>query len=51
MLGGVLLGIAETLAQGYGSSDNKDIVAFGLLVIILLVRPTGLLGKTHLEKV
>ncbi len=51
MLGGVLLGIAETMAQGYGSSDNKDIVAFGLLVIILLVRPTGLLGKTHLEKV
>ena len=44
MLGGVILGIAETLAAAYISSEYKDIVAFSLLVLILLVRPTGLLG-------
>lgn len=51
MLGGVLLGVAETLAAGYISSEYKDIVAFGLLVLILLFRPTGLLGKPEVEKV
>lgn len=51
MLGGVLLGIAETFAAAYISSEYKDIVAFGLLVLILLFRPTGLLGKPEVEKV
>ena len=51
MLGGVLLGVAETLAAAYISSEYKDIVAFTLLVLILLVRPTGLLGKAEVEKV
>ncbi len=51
MLGGVLLGVAETLAAAYISSEYKDIVAFTLLVLILLVRPTGLLGKPEVEKV
>ncbi|WP_159914870.1 high-affinity branched-chain amino acid ABC transporter permease LivH [Pantoea sp. 18069] len=51
MLGGVLLGVAETLAAAYISSEYKDIVAFSLLVLILLVRPTGLLGKPEVEKV
>ena len=51
MLGGVILGVAETLAAAYISSEYKDIVAFGLLVLILLVRPTGLLGKPEVEKV
>lgn len=51
MLGGVLLGLAETFAAGYLSSQYKDIVAFLLLVLILLFRPTGLLGKPELEKV
>lgn len=51
MLGGVLLGVAETLAAAYISSEYKDIVAFGLLVLILLFRPTGLLGKPEVEKV
>src|SRR5690606_13035496 len=45
MLGGVLLGLAETFAAAYISSQYKDIVAFSLLVLILLFRPTGLLGK------
>jgi len=51
MLGGVLLGLAETMAAAYLSSQYKDIVAFCLLVLILLFRPTGLLGKPEVEKV
>ena len=51
MLGGLLLGVAETFAAAYISSEYKDIVAFGLLVLILLFRPTGLLGKPEVEKV
>ncbi|MBS0501270.1 MAG: high-affinity branched-chain amino acid ABC transporter permease LivH [Burkholderiaceae bacterium] len=51
MLGGVLLGIAETLAAAYISSEYKDIVAFAVLVLVLLVRPSGLLGKPEVEKV
>ena len=51
MLGGVILGVAETFAAAYISSEYKDIVAFGLLVLILLFRPTGLLGKPEVEKV
>lgn len=51
MLGGVLLGLAETFAAAYISSQYKDIVAFSLLVLILLFRPTGLLGKPEVQKV
>lgn len=51
MLGGVLLGLAETFAAAYISSQYKDIVAFSLLVLILLFRPSGLLGKPEVEKV
>ncbi len=51
MLGGMLLGLAETFASGYMPADYKDIVAFGLLVLVLLFRPTGLLGKPDVEKV
>ena len=51
MLGGVVLGVAETLAAAYISSEYKDIVAFSLLVLILLFRPSGLLGKPEVEKV
>ncbi len=50
MLGGIILGVAETFAAAYISSEYKDIVAFGLLVLILLFRPTGLLGKPEVEK-
>ncbi|MCH4273207.1 high-affinity branched-chain amino acid ABC transporter permease LivH [Kerstersia gyiorum] len=51
MLGGVILGLAETFAAAFLSSQYKDIVAFGLLVLVLLFRPTGLLGKPEVEKV
>ncbi len=51
ILGGLLLGVAETMAAAYLSSQYKDIVAFGLLIFILLFRPSGLLGKPEVEKV
>ena len=51
MLGGVLLGLAETLAAAYLSSEYKDIVAFALLILVLQFRPTGLLGRPEVEKV
>lgn len=51
ILGGLILGVAETLAAAYLSSQYKDIVAFSLLVLILLFRPSGLLGKPEVEKV
>ncbi|RMX00407.1 high-affinity branched-chain amino acid ABC transporter permease LivH [Allofranklinella schreckenbergeri] len=51
MLGGVILGVVETYAAAFISSQYKDIVAFGLLVFILLFRPTGILGKPEVEKV
>ncbi|MNR66765.1 High-affinity branched-chain amino acid transport system permease protein LivH [compost metagenome] len=51
MLGGILLGLVETFAAAYLPAEYKDIVAFALLILILLFRPTGLLGKTNIEKV
>ncbi|MFO1431142.1 MAG: high-affinity branched-chain amino acid ABC transporter permease LivH [Candidatus Competibacteraceae bacterium] len=51
MLGGIVLGLAESFASAYLSTQYKDVVAFGLLVLVLLFRPTGLLGKPDVEKV
>jgi branched-chain amino acid transport system permease protein len=50
-LGGLILGIVETFVSGYLSSTYRDAIAFGILIIILLFRPTGLLGKKEIEKV
>src|SRR5437762_210824 len=51
MLGGLLLGLAEQLVSGYTSSSWRDAVAFGILILILLVKPSGLLGRGAAEKV
>ncbi|HNF67285.1 MAG TPA: high-affinity branched-chain amino acid ABC transporter permease LivH, partial [Plasticicumulans sp.] len=51
MLGGVLLGLTETFASAFLPTEYKDVVAFSLLVLVLLFRPTGLLGKPDIEKV
>ena len=51
MLGGVLLGIIEILGKAYISTELGDAIVFAVLIIVLLVRPTGLLGKTVREKV
>ena len=51
VLGGLLIGIVETLVVGYLSPTYKDAVAFAILILILLFRPTGLLGSVDQEKV
>jgi branched-chain amino acid transport system permease protein len=51
MVGGLILGLAETMAVGYGSSTYRDAIAFIILVLILLFRPAGILGKGTVEKV
>ncbi len=51
MLGGLILGIAESMTAAYLSTEYKDVVSFGLLVVILLFRPTGLMGKPEVEKI
>ena len=50
MLGGFLLGIIETLGAGYVSPQWKDVIAYVILIVILIVRPTGLLGERVAEK-
>ncbi len=50
-LGGVVLGLIETLVVALGGSTYRDAVAFGVLILILLLRPNGLLGKLRTEKV
>jgi branched-chain amino acid transport system permease protein len=50
-LGGVIIGVTETLVAGYISSTYRDAIAFGILILILLVKPSGLLGKKEIEKV
>ncbi|MBU1041926.1 MAG: branched-chain amino acid ABC transporter permease LivH [Proteobacteria bacterium] len=51
MLGGLVLGWTESFATGYISSDYEDVFAFLLLVVILIFRPAGLLGKQRAQKV
>ena len=51
MLGGILLGIIEALSKAYLMSQFSDAIVFGVLIIILLVKPAGLLGKQVQEKV
>ena len=51
MLGGLLIGIIEVFWAGYFSSEYKDVAVFAILVLVLIFRPTGLLGKPEIEKV
>ena len=51
MLGGILLGIIEIFAKAYISTQLSDAIVFAVLIIVLLVKPAGLLGKTVREKV
>ncbi|MCI9549641.1 MAG: branched-chain amino acid ABC transporter permease [Oscillospiraceae bacterium] len=51
LLGGILLGVIETFAKAYISTDLSDAVVFAVLIIVLLVRPAGLMGKYVPEKV
>lgn len=51
MLGGYILGVAETLAKGFLSSQYSDAISFAILIIILLVKPTGIMGTKDRVKV
>ena len=51
MLGGLLIGLAEAYTAGYWTSTFQDLVVFSLLIVVMLVRPTGLLGRADIRKV
>ena len=51
MLGGFIMGVAESLTKGYISSSLADAVVYGILIVVLLVKPAGILGKKTSEKV
>lgn len=51
VIGGLLMGLSEEMVVGYLSSTYRDALAFGLLILILLFRPSGLLGRVKVEKV
>ena len=50
-LGGFVIGLLETFATAFGMSDFRDAIVYGILIIILLIRPAGILGKNVKEKV
>lgn len=50
-IGGLLLGIIENLTKAYISTQLSDAIVFGVLIVVLLIKPTGLLGKSRREKV
>ncbi len=51
MIGGILLGVIENLSKAYISSQLSDAIVFAVLIVVLLVKPTGILGKKVSEKV
>ena len=51
LIGGLLLGIIENLSKAYISSQLSDAIVFAVLIVVLLVKPTGILGKKINEKV
>ena len=51
VLGGFVIGVAESFITGYISSTYTNLLVFGILIIVMLVRPSGLLGRVQLQKV
>jgi branched-chain amino acid transport system permease protein len=51
MLGGLLIGLAESFVTGYISSTYTNLLVFALLIVVMLIRPSGLLGRAQLQKV
>jgi branched-chain amino acid transport system permease protein len=51
MLGGLLIGLAESFFTGYVSSTYTNLLVFALLIVVMLVRPSGVLGRAQLQKV
>jgi branched-chain amino acid transport system permease protein len=50
-IGGMIIGLLETFVTGYISPTYRDAIAFGILILILMFKPTGILGKKEVEKV
>ncbi len=50
-LGGILIGLLEALVVGYINPTYRDAIVFGVLILILLIKPSGLLGRSEREKV
>jgi branched-chain amino acid transport system permease protein len=51
MLGGLVIGLAESFSAAYISSTFQDLIVFSILIVVMLVRPTGLLGRADIKKV
>jgi branched-chain amino acid transport system permease protein len=51
VLGGMLIGLIETGSAGYVTSVFKDAIALGLLILVLIVKPDGLLGRAEAKRV
>ena len=51
MIGGVLIGMIESFWGGYVNAEYKDVAVFGVLMLVLLIRPNGLFGRPEIEKV
>jgi branched-chain amino acid transport system permease protein len=51
MIGGIVLGLLETIGGSFISSGYKDCIAFVVLILVLIFKPAGIMGKFHVEKV
>ena len=51
VVGALLIGVVESLAKAFGLADFSDVISFGLLIIILVVKPTGIFGEKTIDKV
>ncbi|MHB8061298.1 MAG: branched-chain amino acid ABC transporter permease [Ruminiclostridium sp.] len=51
VLGGIILGVAENLGGAYISTQYQDVISFLILIVVLIIRPTGILGKSEINKV
>ncbi len=51
MIGGLAIGLAESFTKAYISSSLTDAVVFGILIVVLVIRPTGFFGRPFNEKV
>ena len=51
MVGGLMLGLVESIVSGFGASTWRDAVAFLILILVLIIKPSGLFGKNVREKV
>ena len=50
VVGSILLGLIETFGAGYIASSYRDLIAFSLLIVVLVIKPSGLMGKVTEDK-